>query len=41
MFIVPPQSRTQLIAALNAAGAQASAVQFTNQGAESWRAEIV
>lgn len=41
MFIVPPQSRTGLIAALNAAGAQASAVRFTSQGAESWRAGIV
>ena len=41
MFIVPPQSRTALIAALNAAGAQANAVQFTSQGAESWRARIV
>ncbi len=41
MFIVPPQSRMELIAALNAEGANATAVQFTAQGAESWRASDV
>ncbi len=41
MFIVPPQFRTQLIAALKDAGTVANAVQFTSQGAESWRAQSV
>jgi len=41
MFLVPPQSRMELIAALNAEGANASAVQFTSVGAESWRADAV
>ncbi len=36
MFIVPPQNRVALIRALNDAGATASAVHFTSQGAESW-----
>ena len=41
MFIVPPQTRMELIAALKREGANASAVQFTAQGAESWRAAAV
>jgi len=41
MFIVPPQSRMELIAALEHDGANASAVQFTNAGAEAWRADAV
>ncbi len=41
MFMVPPQTRTELIAALNRDGANASAVRFTAQGAESWRAAAV
>lgn len=36
MFIAPPEDRIALIGALNATGAQASAVHFTSQGAESW-----
>ncbi len=41
MFLTPPEDRIALIRALNAtgdpaAGAQASAVHFTSQGAESW-----
>lgn len=36
MFLVPPELRLGLIGALNAAGATASAVSFTEQGAESW-----
>lgn len=36
MFLVPPEYRLRLINALNAAGATASAVSFTDQGAESW-----
>ncbi len=36
MFIGPPQHRVGLIAALNDAGANASAVHFTAEGAESW-----
>jgi D-glycero-alpha-D-manno-heptose-7-phosphate kinase len=36
MFLVPPEQRLHLIQALNAAGATASAVHFTEQGAESW-----
>ena len=36
MFIVPPQHRVTLIRALDATGARASAVHFTQRGAESW-----
>ena len=36
MFIVPPQHRVALIAALNQAGGTASGVHFTADGAESW-----
>jgi D-glycero-alpha-D-manno-heptose-7-phosphate kinase len=36
MFIVPPHRRIAVIRALNAAGADADAVHFTGQGAESW-----
>jgi D-glycero-alpha-D-manno-heptose-7-phosphate kinase len=36
MFIVPPQHRVALIAALNQAGGTASGVHFTDDGAESW-----
>ena len=36
MFVAPPEDRIALIRALNATGAQASAVHFTSQGAESW-----
>jgi D-glycero-alpha-D-manno-heptose-7-phosphate kinase len=36
MFIVPPERRTGVISALNAGGAQASAVHLTNDGSESW-----
>ena len=36
MFIVPPQHRVALIRALDATGATASAVHFTQQGADSW-----
>jgi D-glycero-alpha-D-manno-heptose-7-phosphate kinase len=36
MFLVPPEHRIRLITALNGAGASASAVHFTEQGAESW-----
>lgn len=41
MFLVPPDSRTELIAALKRDGADATAVQFTSQGAESWRASAI
>lgn len=37
MFIVPPESRHDVIAALNAADANATAVKFTDKGCESWR----
>ena len=36
MFITPPEDRIALIRALNAGGADASAVHFTTEGAESW-----
>ncbi|MBN8891742.1 MAG: GHMP kinase [Rhodospirillales bacterium] len=36
MFLVPPEHRLRLIGALNAFGAVATAVHFTDQGAESW-----
>lgn len=36
MFIVPPNRRFQVVRALNEAGAQASGVHLTTQGAESW-----
>jgi len=36
MFLVPPQNRPALIRSLNEAGAEASAVHFTTEGAESW-----
>ena len=36
MFLVPPEDSHHLVATLNAAGAQASAVKFTQTGAESW-----
>jgi D-glycero-alpha-D-manno-heptose-7-phosphate kinase len=36
MFIVPPNRRYQVVRALNDAGAQASGVHLTTQGAESW-----
>ena len=36
MFIVPPEHRTALIAALNQGDASANAVHFTTEGAESW-----
>lgn len=39
MFIVPPQQRVELIRALNRGDAMASAVHFTQDGAESWTAE--
>jgi D-glycero-alpha-D-manno-heptose-7-phosphate kinase len=39
MFIVPPQRRVELIRALNRGDAMASAVHFTQEGAESWTAE--
>lgn len=41
MFIVPPQRRVELIAALNAEGGSANSVQFTAQGAESWQTNAV
>jgi D-glycero-alpha-D-manno-heptose-7-phosphate kinase len=36
MFIVPPQHRVDVIAALNGTGATARAVHFTPDGAEAW-----
>jgi D-glycero-alpha-D-manno-heptose-7-phosphate kinase len=39
MFIVPPQRRVELIRALNRGDAMASAVHFTQEGAESWTTE--
>jgi D-glycero-alpha-D-manno-heptose-7-phosphate kinase len=36
MFLVPPEQRLGLIAALDAAGGNASAVHLTHEGAESW-----
>jgi D-glycero-alpha-D-manno-heptose-7-phosphate kinase len=36
MFIVPPQTRYELVRALNEQGAVAQAVHFTEVGAESW-----
>lgn len=36
MFIVPPRKHISVIRALNAAGATATGVHFTQQGAESW-----
>ncbi len=36
MFMVAPPDRTDLVAALGAAGASTSAVHFTAEGAESW-----
>ena len=38
MFVVPPESRLQLVEALCEAGAEAGYVKLTGQGAESWRA---
>jgi len=38
MFLVPPHRRITLIRALTDAGAQASAVHLTTEGAESWSA---
>jgi len=38
MFIVPPDRRFEVVRALNDAGAAASGVHFTTQGAESWLA---
>jgi len=37
MFLVPPDRRYQVVRALNEAGALASGVHLTTQGAESWR----
>lgn len=37
MFIVPPESRHDLVEALCAAGAEASPVKFTHEGCESWQ----
>ena len=37
MFLVAPERRETLIRALNVAGSQATAVKFTQNGAESWR----
>ncbi|MEO5705655.1 MAG: dehydrogenase [Alteraurantiacibacter sp.] len=37
MFLVPPEQSHSLIKVLEANGAQASAVKFTQTGAESWR----
>lgn len=37
MFLVAPEDRQSLIQALNNAGSRASAVKFTQNGAESWR----
>jgi D-glycero-alpha-D-manno-heptose-7-phosphate kinase len=37
MFLVPPEERQCLIQALNNEGSRASAVKFTQNGAESWR----
>jgi D-glycero-alpha-D-manno-heptose-7-phosphate kinase len=39
MFIVPPEERFRIVAALNNAGAQASPVKFTNIGCETWQAK--
>jgi len=36
MFIVPPERRVNIVRALNDAGASASGVQLTSNGAESW-----
>ena len=36
MFLADPEARFTLIGALNAAGAQASPVHFTSEGAEAW-----
>jgi D-glycero-alpha-D-manno-heptose-7-phosphate kinase len=36
MFCTDPENRYQLIAALNAAGGQASSIKFTFDGAEAW-----
>ncbi len=38
MFVVPPERRVAVITALNATGAVASGVHFTEQGAEAWTA---
>lgn len=37
MFIVPPEGRFDVVEALNAAGAVAGAVKFTEVGCESWQ----
>ena len=36
MFLVPPQRRVEVIAALNATGATATMVHFTERGVEGW-----
>jgi len=37
MFLAPPEQRQSIIQALNTRGSRASAVKFTQKGAESWR----
>jgi D-glycero-alpha-D-manno-heptose-7-phosphate kinase len=37
MFIAPPEDRFDVVQALNAAGADAGPVKFTDRGCESWR----
>jgi D-glycero-alpha-D-manno-heptose-7-phosphate kinase len=39
MFMVPPEERLRLVNALNAAGAEASPVKFTDLGCETWQVE--
>ena len=36
MFLVPPEQRVRVIRALNQAGGQASGIELTTRGAESW-----
>jgi len=40
MFLVRPEERIDVIEALNAAGAIASPVKFTNKGCESWQVKL-
>jgi D-glycero-alpha-D-manno-heptose-7-phosphate kinase len=41
MFIVRPEDRVDVIDALNAAGATANPVKFTDKGCESWQAKSI
>lgn len=41
MFIVRPEDRFSLISSLNAAGAQANPVKFTNVGCETWQTKRI